>query len=118
MGQIEKLHDECRKEGMWHERDNTPQERETRQNKKSELLVLYNQKGDVMQCENYSGIKLLQIELKVYEKAIEERMRERGELPDNQFAFRPGRCTMNAVFIIDTIAGVDIESKVGEKLHP
>lgn len=40
-------------------------------------------------------------------------MRERGELPDNQFAFRPGRCTMNAVFIIDTIAGVDIERKVG-----
>jgi|SRR6218665_1004555 len=66
----------------------------------SEILALYKQKGAVMHCENYRGIKQLEIGLKVYEKVIERRIRQRVELQDNQFGFRPGRGTMDAVFIM------------------
>jgi len=48
-----------------------------------------------MHCENYRGIKLLEIGLKVYEKVIERRIRERVELHDSQFCLRPGRGTMD-----------------------
>jgi len=76
------------------------QERVPRDLKESDILAFYKQKGDVMHCKNYRGIKLLEIGLKVYEKEIERRIRQRVELHDNQFGFRPGRGTMNAVFIM------------------
>src|SRR6218665_2216163 len=76
------------------------QERLSQDLKKSEILALYKQKGDVMHCENYRGIKLLEVGLKVYEKVIERPIRERVELHDNQFGFRPCRGTMDAVFIM------------------
>ena|SRR6218665_2460578 len=60
--------------------------------KNIEKLASYKQKGDVMRCVNYRGIELLEIGLKVYEKVIERRIRERVELRDNQFGFRPERC--------------------------
>ena len=58
--------------------------------KESEILALHKQKEDVVHCENYKGIKLLKIGLKVYEKVAERRIREREELRDNQFGFQPG----------------------------
>ena len=36
----------------------------------------------------------------MYEKVIEKRIREQVELHDNQFGFRPGRGTTDAVFIL------------------
>src|SRR6218665_2488737 len=74
------------------------QERLPQDLKDGEIRALYK-KEDVMHCENYRGIKLLEIGLKVYDKVIEMRIRERVELHDNQFGFRPGRGTMEAEVI-------------------
>ena len=55
--------------------------------KESEIVTIYKQKGDALECGNYRGIKLLEIHLKVYERAIERRIRERVIIHCNQFGF-------------------------------
>jgi len=45
--------------------------------KESEIVTIYKQKGDALECGNYRGIKLLEIALRVYERVIERRIRER-----------------------------------------
>jgi len=59
--------------------------------KESEIFAIYKQTGDALECGNYRGIKLLKIALKVYERVIERRIRERIHIHDNQFGFMPGR---------------------------
>ena len=59
--------------------------------KESEIVTIYKQKGDALECGNYRGIKLLEIALKVYERVIERRIRERVHIHSNQFGFMPGR---------------------------
>ena len=44
--------------------------------KESEIVTIYKQKGDALECGNYRRIKLLEIALKVYERVIERRIRE------------------------------------------
>src|SRR6218665_1453331 len=41
----------------------------------NEIVTIFKQKGDAMECGNYRGIKLLEIGLKVYERVIERRIR-------------------------------------------
>ena len=45
--------------------------------KESEIVAIYKQKGDILECGNYRGIKLLEIAQKIYERVIERRIRER-----------------------------------------
>jgi len=44
--------------------------------KESEIVTIYKQKGDAVDCGNYRWIKLLEIALKVYEIVIERRIRQ------------------------------------------
>src|SRR6218665_3301954 len=76
------------------------QERLPQDLKESEILALFKQKGDMMECGNYRGIKLLEVGLKVYEKVIEKRIRDNVQLHDNQFGVRPGRRTIDAVIAV------------------
>ncbi len=85
------------------------QERLPQDLKESEILALYKQKGDVMECGNYRGIKLLEVGLKVYEKVIEKRIRDNVQLHDNQFGFRPGRGTIDAVFMLRQVQEKTLE---------
>lgn len=68
--------------------------------KASEIITIYKQKGDALECGNYRGIKLLEIGLKVYERVIEGRIRQQVEMHDNQFGFMKGRGTTDAIFIL------------------
>ena len=68
--------------------------------KESEIVTIYKQKGDALECGNYRGIKLLEIALKVYERVIERRIRERVHIHSNQFGFMPGRGTIDPIFIL------------------
>jgi len=66
----------------------------------SEIVTIYKQKGDALECGNYRGIKLLEIALKAYERVIERRIRETVHIHSNQFGFMPGRGTTDPIFIL------------------
>ena len=57
-------------------------------------------KGDALECGSYRGIKLLDQVLKILERVIESRVKNKVELDDMQFGFRPGRGTTDAVFVV------------------
>ena len=64
------------------------------------LVPIYKQKGDTMDCSNYRGIKLLEHGMKVYERVIDKKLRERIDINEMQFGFMPGKGTTDAIFIM------------------
>ena len=67
--------------------------------KMSEMVTLYKQKGDSLECGNYRGIKLLEHSLKIMERVIDKRLRQLIEINELQFGFMPGRGATDAMFI-------------------
>ena len=65
----------------------------------SEMIILYKQRGDSLECGNYRGIKLLEHVLKILERVVEARLRELIKIHEHQFGFMPGRSTVDAIFI-------------------
>ena len=61
---------------------------------------LFKGKGDVMECNNYRGIKLMSHTMKLWERMIEARLREITKIADNQFGFRPGKSTTEPIFAL------------------
>ena len=84
-------------EAVWRE-GKIPREWE-----KSEIVPIYNQKGDPLDCGNYRGIKLLEHMLKVMERVLDQRLRELIEIDNMQFGFRKGRGTTDAIFIVNQL---------------
>ncbi|KAJ0183401.1 hypothetical protein K1T71_001377 [Dendrolimus kikuchii] len=73
----------------------------------SYLVPIFKQKGDIQDCNNYRGIKLLSHTMKAWEKVIEDRLRKETEVTLSQFGFMPGR-TMLGVSLKDKIRNGDI----------
>lgn len=68
--------------------------------RKSWIVTVYKGKGDALECGSYRGIKLLDQVMKVFERVIEKKVRDRVKLDDMQFGFRSGRGTTDAIFIV------------------
>ena len=68
--------------------------------RKSTLVPIYKNKGDVQNCENYRGIKLMSHTMKLWERVIEQRLRKESDVSENQFGFMPGRSTMEAIYLL------------------
>jgi len=68
--------------------------------RKSTLVPIYKNKGDIQSCTNYRGIKLMCHTMKLWERVIEHRLRKETSIKDNQFGFMPGRSTIDAIFLI------------------
>ena len=66
----------------------------------SHLVPLYKGKGDVQECRNYRGIKLLSHTMKLWERVVEARLRRCTNISENQFGFVPGKSTMEPIFIV------------------
>ena len=66
---------------------------------KSWLVNVYKGKGDALACGSYRGIKLLDQVMKILQRVVEKRIRERVTLDEIQFGCRPGRGTIDAIFI-------------------
>ena len=62
------------------------------------LIPIYKNKGDAQCCGNYRGIKLMSLTMKVLEKIIEARLRDRVEISKQQYGFMPGKETTDAMF--------------------
>ena len=65
---------------------------------KRKLIPIFKNKGDIFECSNYRGIKLMSHFMKLWERIIEARLREMVNIRDNQFGFRPGISTTDTVF--------------------
>ena len=68
--------------------------------KRSVLIPIYKNKGDAQCCENYRGIKLISHTMKVWERIIETRLRDRVEINVQQYGLTPGKGTTNAKFFL------------------
>ena len=56
--------------------------------------------GDIQECNNYRGIKLLTHTFKIWERVLDRQVRECTDIHGSQFGFMPGRSTTDAIFII------------------
>src|SRR4029077_7892696 len=68
--------------------------------KRSWMVPVYKGKGDVLECSSYRGIKLLDHAMKVFERVVERKLRSSITIVEQQFEFRPGRGTTDAIFIV------------------
>ena len=68
--------------------------------RKSWIVTIYKGKGDALECGSYRGVKLLDQVMKIFERVIERRVRERVTIDNMQFGFRSGRGTTDAIFIV------------------
>lgn len=76
----------------------------------SDVVQIYKEKGDIQDCKNYRGIKLMSHTMKLYERIIERRVRGETLVGDEQFGFMPGRSTTDAIFALRQLL-----EKYGEK---
>jgi len=63
----------------------------------STIVPIYKEKGSVMECGSYRGVKLLEHGMKAVERLLEKRLRDIVKM---QFGFMPGKGTIDALYII------------------
>jgi hypothetical protein len=68
--------------------------------RRSILVSIFKNKGDVQSCTNYQGIKLMSRTMKLWERIIEHRLSGVTNVTGNQFEFMSGRSTMETIFLI------------------
>ena len=68
--------------------------------RRSTLVPIFKNKGDIQNCTNYQGIKLMSHTMKLWERVIENCLRRVTTVSKNQFGFMSGRSTMEAIFLI------------------
>ena len=71
--------------------------------RRSVLISIYKNKGDAQCCSSYRGlqsIKLMSHTMKIWEKIIEARLRDRVEISKPQYGFMPGKGTTDAMFAL------------------
>ena len=68
--------------------------------RKSILVPIYKNKGDIQSCTNYRGIKLMCHTMKIWERIIERRLRYETTISENKFGFMFGRSTMEAIYLL------------------
>jgi Reverse transcriptase (RNA-dependent DNA polymerase) len=61
--------------------------------RRSILVPIFKNKGDIQSCTNYRGIKLMSHTMKLWERVIEHRLRKLTTVSKNQFGF------MHMIFI-------------------
>ena len=67
--------------------------------KTSVIVPIFEGKGDVMSCGSYRGVKLLEHAMKIVERVLERQVRTLVNLNEMQFEFKPGKGTVDAIFI-------------------
>ena len=68
--------------------------------RKSILIPIYKNKGDILNCGNYRGIKLMCHSMKLYERVHENRLRNIVSISEEQFGFVKGKSTTDAIFAL------------------
>ena len=61
--------------------------------RKSRMVPIYKGKGDILECNNYRGIKLMCHPMKLWERLVEARLRQITSIDNTQYGVRPGKST-------------------------
>ena len=64
------------------------------------MTPLYKGKGNVTECNNYRGIKLMCLGMKLFERLVEDRLRQVTEISSTQYGFRQGKSTTEPIFTL------------------
>ncbi|KAK3532715.1 hypothetical protein QTP86_028084, partial [Hemibagrus guttatus] len=82
--------------------DNIPveSERMPEEWRRSVLVPIFKNKGDVQSCSNYRGIKLRSHTMKLWERVVEARLRKVVEMCEQQYGFIPRKSTTDAIFAL------------------
>jgi hypothetical protein len=68
--------------------------------RKSILVPIFKNKGDIQSYNNYREVKLMSHTMKLWERVIEYHLKKLTTISKNQFSFMPGRSTIEAIFLI------------------
>ncbi|KAK3508049.1 hypothetical protein QTP70_011636, partial [Hemibagrus guttatus] len=68
--------------------------------RRSVLVPIFKNKGDVQSCSNYRGIKLMSHTMKLWERVVEARLRKVVEICEQQYGFLPRKSTTDAIFAL------------------
>ena len=66
----------------------------------SNIVNCFKGKGDSLKCDNYRGLKMLEHTQKLTERILETFIRDQVDIDAMQFGFMPGKCTVDAIFIV------------------
>ena len=75
------------------------------------LTPLYKGKGNVAECSNYRGIKLMCHGTKRYERLVEDRLRQVIEISSTQYGFQQGKSTTEPIFALRMVQEKHLEKK-------
>ncbi len=64
------------------------------------IKLIYKKKGNIQDCGNYRGIKLMSHTMRIWERIIDRRLREETTIGDEQFGVMPVRGTTDTVFAV------------------
>ena len=64
------------------------------------IVCLYKGKGDTLERDNYHGLKLTELVMKILERIVDSLIRQLVSIDDSQFGFIPGRGTTDAIFVV------------------
>ncbi|KAK3541600.1 hypothetical protein QTP86_033087, partial [Hemibagrus guttatus] len=68
--------------------------------RRSVLVPIFKNKGDVQSCSNHRGIKLMSHTMKLWERVVEARLRKVVEICEQQYGFMPRKSTTDAIFAL------------------
>ncbi|KAK3525112.1 hypothetical protein QTP86_016485, partial [Hemibagrus guttatus] len=68
--------------------------------RRSVLVPIFKNKGDVQSCSNYRGIKLMSHTMKLWERVVEARLRKVVEICEQQYGFMPRKSRTDAIFAL------------------
>ncbi|KAK3543381.1 hypothetical protein QTP70_018399 [Hemibagrus guttatus] len=68
--------------------------------RRSVLVPIFKNKGDVQSCSNYRGIKLISHTMKLWERVVEARLRKVVEICEQQYGFMPRKSITDAIFAL------------------
>ncbi|KAK3531808.1 hypothetical protein QTP70_029724, partial [Hemibagrus guttatus] len=68
--------------------------------RRSVLVPIFKNKGDVQSCSNYREIKLMSHTMKLWERVVEARLRKVVEICEQQYGFMPRKSTTDTIFAL------------------
>ncbi|XP_061649478.1 band 4.1-like protein 5 isoform X3 [Phyllopteryx taeniolatus] len=68
--------------------------------RKSVLVTIFKNNGDVQSCGNYRGIKLMSHTMKLWERVVEARLRTEVSICEQQYGYMPRKSTTDALFAL------------------